>query len=97
MFTFEDATLERAGLLQFHQSQTVPPFLVVASNDLNQVIPAFLQMLAVKTVKIVRPSDAVYMAEAFVNYLPSSYGSMLGWCQATLMPYVNVAFGQCLS
>ncbi|KAL3161857.1 hypothetical protein ABBQ38_008947 [Trebouxia sp. C0009 RCD-2024] len=36
VFTFEDATLERAGLLQFHQSQTVPPFLVVASNDLNQ-------------------------------------------------------------
>lgn len=48
MFTFEDATLERAGLLQFHQSQTVPPFLVVASNDLNQVIPAFLQLQAVK-------------------------------------------------
>ena len=37
VFTFEDATLERAGLLQSHQSQTVPPFLVVASNDVNQV------------------------------------------------------------
>jgi hypothetical protein len=37
VFTFEDGTLERAGLLQSHQSQTVPPFLVVASNDVNQV------------------------------------------------------------
>ncbi|DBB04924.1 TPA: hypothetical protein ACH3X3_010206 [Trebouxia sp. C0006] len=36
VFTFEDGTLERAGLLQSHQSQTVPPFLVVASNDVNQ-------------------------------------------------------------
>lgn len=36
VFTFEDATLERAGLLQSHQSQSVPPFLIVASNDLNQ-------------------------------------------------------------
>ena len=40
VFQFEDATLERAGLLQTYQSHTVPPFLVVASNDLNQVIPA---------------------------------------------------------
>lgn len=37
VFMFEDATLERAGLLQSHQSKSVPPFLVVASNDLNQV------------------------------------------------------------
>lgn len=36
VFQFEDSTLERAGVLQSHQSQTVPPFLVVASNDLNQ-------------------------------------------------------------
>ena len=37
VFQFEDDTLERAGLLQSHQSQAVPPFLVVASNDLDQV------------------------------------------------------------
>ena len=42
VFMFEDATLERAGLLQSHQSKSVPPFLVVASNDLNQVIPSLL-------------------------------------------------------
>ena len=43
VFTFEDATLERAGLLQSHQSQTVPPFLVVASNDVNQVDNVLIQ------------------------------------------------------
>lgn len=43
VFMFEDATLERAGLLQSHQSKSVPPFLVVASNDLNQVTPSLLQ------------------------------------------------------
>ena len=43
VFMFEDATLERAGLLQSHQSKSVPPFLVVASNDLNQVNLSLLQ------------------------------------------------------
>ena len=43
VFMFEDATLERAGLLQSHQSKSVPPFLVVASNDLNQVISTLLR------------------------------------------------------
>ena len=37
VFNFEDKTLERPGLLQQNKSKNVPPFLVVASNDLNQV------------------------------------------------------------
>ena len=37
VFQFDEDTLQRAGLLQTQQSQSVPPFLVVASNTVNQV------------------------------------------------------------
>lgn len=77
---FEDATLERAGLLQSHQSKSVPPFLVVASNDLNQVNPSLLQSC-----------NVVYQSEQeVVNLVHHLLGGKAGDCACVPLHHLDL-------